>query len=41
MRTRSPHLPTAQRIVREVIAAAETRGATAIEARRMFRARHD
>lgn len=39
MRARSPHLPTARRIVREVIAVAETRGATAREARRLFRAR--
>ena len=40
MSARSPHVPTARRIVREILAVAETRGATAREARRLFRARH-
>jgi len=37
---RSPYHVLAQRIVREVLAMVETRGATAREARRLFRARH-
>lgn len=40
MTVRSPYFVTAQRIVREVLAIVETRGATAREARRLFRARH-
>lgn len=40
MTVRSAHHTYAQHVVREVLAVVETRGATAREARRLFRARH-
>ncbi len=39
MTVRAAHQAYAQRLVREVLAVVETRGATAREARRLFRAR--